>query len=91
MVDTPNQLNSAVWQPSSHVAGTVKPAASGKRIVQEALGVQFRSVPVPSRYTAAADIELTGNTDRLKPLIFIHNVQTYMRQRLANRQAPRLN
>ncbi len=81
----------AVGQPAGQVTGPVHPRVrlGVERIAHEALGRQRLAVQVAARHAGAADVHLARHAHRHRLAVPVEHVQAQVRDRHADRAAPR--
>ncbi|GLQ98966.1 hypothetical protein GCM10007863_33860 [Dyella mobilis] len=88
-VDATEIVQSSIGPPARQVAGAIHAFALRKRMRHEALGAEPRAVQVAARQSVARDIQLSGDTDRLRLQAVVQHVELRVPDRPANGDAGR--
>nr|WP_231951624.1 hypothetical protein [Nocardia terpenica] len=74
IVDAAQILDGAVGEESSQITGAVEPPGGPERVGAEALGGQVRPIEVSAGHLHAADAQLPGHADGLRPIVLAEHI-----------------
>ncbi|SAL03169.1 hypothetical protein AWB81_06343 [Caballeronia arationis] len=80
----PEELDIAIETIAREVAGTVDACARNERIVEEALGGEFRPVQIATRHACTTDVKLTHRARRHHSTPRIEHISARVGERLAD-------
>ena len=91
LVDPAQEFDFAVGAPAYPVTGAVHPRCGflAERVVEKALGREFRSIQVAAGDAGTADVQLSGQTDRQRVPLAVENIATGVVDRASNRRRSR--
>ncbi|MNS84006.1 hypothetical protein D3C72_1178140 [compost metagenome] len=86
IVDPSQIFDLSVRQPTCQIACPVQPRTRPKRVVHELLRGQRRLIIVASGQPVACNAQLTGDADRHRPQLLVHDIRLRIRDRPSDRR-----